>query len=181
MNFHPLTVRCAWESPLGPMSLSASPTGLSGVFFDDQRHLPDMHSWPQVTHNVFIHQTILWLHAYFDGQVEALKQPFTVPLDLQGGTDFQQSVWHALLRIPAGQTESYGQVAQHLNKPQAVRAVGAAVGRNPIGIIVPCHRIVGASGQLTGYAGGLWRKEKLLQLENACPAVAAHRLTPTLF
>jgi methylated-DNA-[protein]-cysteine S-methyltransferase len=97
----------------------------------------------------------------------------SLPLDLQCGTSFQQAVWQALLRIPAGQTQSYGQLAQHIDKPSAVRAVGAAVGRNPISLLVPCHRIVGANGQLTGYAGGLWRKENLLQREHALAATIA--------
>jgi methylated-DNA-[protein]-cysteine S-methyltransferase len=101
------------------------------------------------------------VQAYFAGQ--ALR--FDVPLDLSGGTPFQQAVWHALLTVPSGQSRSYGQLAAQLNNPQAVRAVGAAVGRNPVSIIVPCHRILGAGGQLTGYAGGLWRKEALLRLE----------------
>jgi methylated-DNA-[protein]-cysteine S-methyltransferase len=84
---------------------------------------------------------------------------------LSRGTAFQQSVWQALLRVGAGQSQSYGDLAKQLNNPKAVRAVGAAVGRNPVSIIVPCHRILGAGGQLTGYAGGLWRKQALLRLE----------------
>mgnify|MGYP002135066672 CR=1 FL=1 len=88
-------------------------------------------------------------------------------LDLSAGTDFQQAVWQALMRIPLGQTFTYGQLAQAIGKPSASRAVGAAVGRNPISILIPCHRVIGSQGQMTGYAGGLWRKEALLQLENA--------------
>ena len=106
------------------------------------------------------------MHAYFAGQLRA----FDVPLDLSAGTPFQQSVWAALLNIPSGQSQSYGDLARHLNNPKAVRAVGAAVGRNPVGIIVPCHRILGAGGQLTGYAGGLWRKQALLKLEGHAAA-----------
>ena len=101
------------------------------------------------------------LQAYFEGETDG----FDLPLDLTAGTAFQQSVWQALLGVPSGQTQSYGDLARLLNKPKAVRAVGAAVGRNPVSIIVPCHRILGAGGQLTGYAGGLWRKQALLKLE----------------
>jgi methylated-DNA-[protein]-cysteine S-methyltransferase len=90
-----------------------------------------------------------------------------MPLDLQGGTAFQRSVWQALLSIPCGGTTSYGTLSRHIGKPAAVRAVGAAVGRNPVSVVVPCHRVLGAGGSLTGYAGGLERKSALLQLEGA--------------
>lgn len=170
MRFHPLTTRSHWQSPLGLVHFSASPSGLSGVFFEDQRHLPALQAWPEDAHNPFMLAAIALLQVYFDGQGAALNAPLALALDLQCGTAFQQSVWQALLRIPAGQTQSYGQLAQQIGKPSAVRAVGAAVGRNPISLIVPCHRIVGAAGQLTGYAGGLWRKEALLTLEEALPA-----------
>jgi methylated-DNA-[protein]-cysteine S-methyltransferase len=99
--------------------------------------------------------------AYLSGQTLQWEGP----IDLSAGTPFQQSVWQALLRIHSGQSQSYGDLARLLARPQAVRAVGAAVGRNPVSIIVPCHRVLGAGGQLTGYAGGLWRKEALLRLE----------------
>jgi methylated-DNA-[protein]-cysteine S-methyltransferase len=90
-----------------------------------------------------------------------------IPLDLSGGTAFQQAVWQALLSIPQGATCSYGELAAAIGKPNAVRAVGTAIGRNPISILIPCHRVLGGQGQLTGYAGGVWRKKALLQLENA--------------
>lgn len=169
MPFHSLTTRSHWQSPLGLILLSASPMGLSGVFFEDQRHLPDVQAWPEDPNNPFMRAAIALLKDYFDGQPSALDAPFSLPLDLQCGTAFQQAVWHALLRIPAGQKQSYGQLAQQVQRPSAVRAVGAAVGRNPISLLVPCHRIVGAAGQLTGYAGGLWRKEALLKMEQALP------------
>ena len=95
------------------------------------------------------------------------RNGFDLPLDLRGGTEFQQSVWQALLKIPAGATSTYGVVSTKVGKPKAMRAVGAAVGRNPISIIVPCHRVMGADGSLTGYAGGLHRKQALLQLETS--------------
>jgi methylated-DNA-[protein]-cysteine S-methyltransferase len=99
--------------------------------------------------------------AYLGGQTLQWEGP----LDLSAGTAFQQSVWQALLGVPSGTSQSYGDLARRLANPKAVRAVGAAVGRNPVSIIVPCHRVLGAGGQLTGYAGGLWRKQALLQLE----------------
>lgn len=155
---------CTMDSPLGSITLAASASGLCGVWFEGQKHGPSAatrQSWTTEAHNPFIARTITQLKAYFLGHPIA----FDAPLDLSMGTPFQQSVWHALLRIPAGSTLSYGDVARQLDKPQAVRAVGAAIGRNPLSIIVPCHRILGAGGQLTGYAGGLGRKQALLQLE----------------
>ena len=101
------------------------------------------------------------LQAYFAGEPLVVD----VPLDLSAGTDFQQAVWQQLLRLTPGKLGSYGVIARAIGKPNAVRAVGAAVGRNPISILVPCHRVLGSGGQLTGYAGGLWRKQALLKLE----------------
>lgn len=170
MKFHSLTTRSSWPSPLGLIHLTASPVGLSGVYFENQRHSPDLQAWPVDDANPFIQAAKPLLKAYFDGQRQAFDAPLSLALDLQGGTAFQQAVWHALLRIPAGHTQSYGQLAQLLGRPNSVRAVGAAVGRNPISLLVPCHRIVGANGQLTGYAGGVWRKEALLQHEQALAA-----------
>ena len=102
------------------------------------------------------------LRRYFAGILRA----FLVPLDLQG-TDFQLSVWHQLVKIPFGETRSYLQVAEAIGKPKAVRAVGAANGSNPMAIIVPCHRVIGSNGKLTGYGGGLPLKQRLLELEGA--------------
>lgn len=152
------------DSPLGPMILAASPQGLCGAWFEGQRHGPSearIQSWTTVTTHKLLQDAAQQLHAYFAGELTA----FDLPLDLSAGTPFQQSVWQVLRTIPSSASQSYGDVAKQLNKPNAVRAVGAAVGRNPVSIIVPCHRILGASGQLTGYAGGLWRKQALLQLE----------------
>lgn len=165
------------SSPLGPITLAASTQGLCGVWFEGQRYGPTpatIQSWtPSATHPV-LQEAAQQLQAYFSGQL----QQFKLPLDLSAGTAFQQTVWQALLKIPSGQTASYGDLAKLLNKPKAVRAVGAAVGRNPVGIIVPCHRILGAGGQLTGYAGGLWRKQALLKLEGHPVAASA---TSSLF
>jgi len=146
------------------MTLAASDLGLCGVWFEGQRHGPSeerMRGWTSVTKHPLLQDVIAQLQAFFAGELNR----FDLPLDLSAGTVFQQSVWQALLHIPSGHTQSYSDLARHLTKPKAVRAVGAAVGRNPVSIIVPCHRILGAGGQLTGYAGGLWRKQALLKLE----------------
>ncbi len=165
-----LTETVTLDSPLGPLILASTERGLSGVWFMDQRYAPSEAlrlSWRPNPNNAVLQSATTQLMAYFSGRF----RPFDLPLDLSAGTAFQQSVWQALLRIPLGQTLSYGAMAQRINKPSASRAVGAAVGRNPISIVVPCHRILGAGGQMTGYAGGLRRKEALLTLEG--------RLTPT--
>ena len=150
-------------SPWGDLLLAATPQGLCSMWFaQGQKHLPDMNAWP-AGRNAWIDQAQAQLEEYFAGK----RRVFDVPLDLSAGTEFQQSVWRAILAIPMGQVVSYGSIAHSLNNPAAVRAVGAATGRNPVGIIVPCHRVVGATGALTGYAGGLARKIALLQLEGA--------------
>lgn len=151
------------ESRLGGVRLVATDLGLAGVWFDAQRHFPDMTGWQTNDAHPVLVEAVVQLHAYFGGQ----RQQFELPLDLSHGTAFQQSVWQALLAIPAGATTSYGQLSAGLGKPAAVRAVGAAVGRNPISVIVPCHRVLGSDGSLTGYAGGLERKAALLELEGA--------------
>ena len=149
------------DSPLGPITLAATAQGLAGLWFDDQKHQPPWQDWPVRDDEPVLRQAAAELHAYFDGQ----RTEFAVPLDLRGGTPFQQSVWQALMHIPYGVCTTYGSLGAALDNPKAVRAVGAAVGRNPLGIIVPCHRVLGADGSLTGYAGGLGRKAALLQLE----------------
>lgn len=152
------------ESPLGPITLAASPQGLCGAWFDGQKHGPgdaDQARWFSNPRHPLLQKAAEQLHAYFAGELRT----FNLPLDLSRGTAFQQAVWQALLSIAAGTHQSYGQLASRLNNPQAVRAVGAAVGRNPVSIIVPCHRVLGSTGQLTGYAGGLERKRALLLLE----------------
>ncbi len=106
---------------------------------------------------------IFRLKEYFSGGLDALD---TLPVDL-AGTDFQQAVWQALQQIPVGTTQTYGQLARKIGRPRAIRAVGAATSRNPVALIVPCHRLVGTNGKLTGYAGGLQRKEWLLAHEHA--------------
>lgn len=148
-------------SPLGPLILAASAKGLAGIWFDEQTHLPPWQTWPRVTTAVLM-QAAQQLDEYFAGQ----RRSFDVPLDLSAGTTFQQTVWRALLGIGYGEHSSYGVIARMVGRPDAARAVGAAVGRNPLGIVVPCHRVLGAQGALTGYAGGLPRKTALLDLEH---------------
>ncbi len=151
-------------STWGNLMLAATDQGLCGMWFEGQKHLPDTRSW-RTGRNAFIDQAALELNDYFAGN----RRQFGVALDLSAGTAFQQSVWRALLGIDFGQHHSYGAVAQRIGNSAAVRAVGAAVGRNPISVIVPCHRILGADGTLTGYAGGLDRKTALLELEGVLP------------
>ncbi|SDC03331.1 methylated-DNA-[protein]-cysteine S-methyltransferase [Variovorax sp. CF079] len=151
------------ESPLGGITLAATDEGLAGVWFDRQRHWPDSSGWQTDAEHPVLREAAAQLADYFAGK----RQHFDLPLDLSHGTGFQQAVWQALLAIPAGRTISYGALSAGIGKPAAVRAVGAAVGRNPISVIVPCHRVLGTNGSLTGYAGGLERKSALLELEGA--------------
>ena len=141
----------------------AGPKGLAGLWFEDQKHRPQALDgvWPHDTGHALLDLAQAQLAQYFDGQ----RRRFDLPLDFSAGTAFQQMVWHALLRIDTGHTCSYADLAQHIGHPQSARAVGAAVGRNRLSVIVPCHRVVGKDGQLTGYAGGLTRKRALLALE----------------
>lgn len=148
-------------SPWGVLTLAASSSALHGVWFEGQQHRPDMDTWTPSADHPVLELASAQLQAYFDGRLTQ----FDVPLDLSSGTAFQQKVWQSLLTIETGTTVSYGTVSERIGQPTAVRAVGGAIGRNPIGIIVPCHRVVGANGTLTGYAGGLDRKAALLQLE----------------
>ena len=156
---------CRMDSPLGQIQLACTDHGLCGVWFvTEQKHAPAGENFSPDQHrpdDPLLRLSTEQLQAYFGGRL--LR--FDVPLDLRAGTPFQQAVWQALLSIPHGRTGSYLALASALGKPSATRAVGAAVGRNPVSIIVPCHRVLGSTGQLTGYAGGLWRKQALLQLE----------------
>ena len=152
-----------FESPLGPMVLVSDGTALTGLYFDGQKHFPaDTSGWrwdataapfPRVTHQLAV---------YFAGR----RLAFDLPL-APAGTAFQLRVWRQLAAIPHGATCTYSDVAIAMGSPAAVRAVGAAVGRNPLSILVPCHRVLGRGGALTGYAGGLERKAALLGLEGA--------------
>jgi methylated-DNA-[protein]-cysteine S-methyltransferase len=164
-----LQAQTRWTSPLGGMLLARTADGLAGLWFDGQKDHPGALAAPERPDDSLLRRTIDQLRRYFDagggqrpGAAEA--QPFDLPLDLHG-TAFQRAVWQALCRIAPGQTCSYGDIAQAVGSPRAVRAVGAAVGRNPVSVIVPCHRVIGRDGSLTGYAGGLERKQALLRLE----------------
>jgi len=158
----PLLHTATCPSPLGPLLLAASPRGLAGAWFQGQKHWPaGAAEWPEDERHPLLVEAREQLAAYFDGRLAR----FELPLDLARGTAFQTAVWQALLAIPRGQTQTYAQLAGRLGRPQAARAVGAAVGRNPLSVIVPCHRVLGAAGALTGYAGGLERKTALLRLE----------------
>ena len=163
MKFDTSIAQTHYDSPLGRMIVAATGRGLAGLWFEGQRHLPDSAHWPEQPQHPVLRQAVAQLEDYFGGR----RTVFDLPLDLQGGTPFQQSVWQALLSIPCGGTTSYGHLSRRIGQPAAVRAVGAAVGRNPVSIVVPCHRVLGANGLLTGYAGGLERKAALLQLEGA--------------
>jgi methylated-DNA-[protein]-cysteine S-methyltransferase len=146
------------------MLLACGPYGLCGAWFEDQQHGPspaEQASWTMNSAHPILNAAKEQLQAYFKGQLHN----FSLPLQWPQATPFQLAVWQILLRIPFGHTSSYGQLAAQLQNPQAVRAVGAAVGRNPLSIIVPCHRVLGKNGALTGYAGGLPRKQSLLKLE----------------
>ncbi|MFY3384610.1 methylated-DNA--[protein]-cysteine S-methyltransferase [Paracidovorax sp. MALMAid1276] len=169
MQFHPHTVQLSTGSALGPVRLAASPAGLCGVWFEGQCHEPaerlyGVRAWPQAPAHPVLRAAALQLQQYLTGQRSTFVD---LPLDLSGGTAFQQSVWRGLLAIGHGATTSYGALSRQLGCPRAVRALGAAVGRNPLSVVVPCHRVVGTDGSLTGYAGGLDRKRALLTLENA--------------
>ena len=162
MRIAGLVAQARFDSPLGPLTAAATGTGLAGLWFDGQAHHPGPLSVPENPRHPVLAQARRELSAYWkDGDVK-----FEVPLDLQG-TDFQRRVWRALLRIRRGTTSSYAAVAARAGSPTAVRAAGAAIGRNPVSIIVPCHRVLGRDGSLTGYAGGLERKQALLRREGA--------------
>lgn len=177
---------CLIESPLGEMWLAATERGLTGLWFVGQRHGPtpaDTASWPAPVQpeepgfkpkpmlpaaQAVLREAQQQLQHYW-----SQARPFDasrLPLDWRQGTAFQRQVWQALLGIEQGQTCSYGELASRLGQPQAARAVGAAVGRNPWSLLVPCHRVLGQGGALTGYAGGVERKRWLLRHERSVQA-----------
>ena len=146
-------------SPVGPLTLTARDGRLTRLHMDGQRHAP-AGSPDGERDDAGLAPVVEQLEAYFAGS----RQAFDVPLDL-AGTEFQRSVWAGLLEIPYGETMSYGELARRVGRPGASRAVGLANGRNPVAIIVPCHRVIGANGTMTGYGGGLDRKVWLLDHE----------------
>ncbi|MBQ9411514.1 MAG: methylated-DNA--[Oscillospiraceae bacterium] len=167
-------MRCSrhYGSPLGGITLASDGEALTGLWFDGQRFFP--HSLGEEREGTFLpvfSQTAQWLDVYFTGR----EPDFTPPLR-PAGTPFQSEVWALLLEIPYGKTVSYGSLAREIARRRGIvrmsaQAVGGAVGRNPISLIIPCHRVVGTDGSLTGYAGGIETKRKLLELENI------HKLT----
>jgi methylated-DNA-[protein]-cysteine S-methyltransferase len=169
---HPIPAWTVYESPLGPLTLVGDDDGLSAMYFRG-------HSGPleEATRDPGpFADAMTQLEEYFAGE----RQRFQLALAL-AGTPFQRRVWAALAQIPYGRTCSYGELAAQIGRTDRVRAVGAAVGRTPVPIIVPCHRVIGADGSLTGYGGGIQRKQALLDLESrvrgggAPPAVWAGR------
>lgn len=165
MKFSTSTVQSVYDSPLGRIILAASDNQLVGLWFDGQRHQADNSAWAVAPDIPLFQTACLQLDEYFAGR----RKSFDLALNFSGGSLFQRQVWEALRQIPYGLTLSYGALSAHIGKPAAVRAVGAAIGRNPLSIIVPCHRVLGAQGSLTGYAGGIERKQALLQREGALP------------
>ncbi len=152
----------AVPSPIGALQLVATEKGLAAILWENEDgSRVGLGPFVQAPDHPVLVEAERQLSMYFDG---ALKQ-FSVPLDFKG-TAFQRSVWQALLAIPWGEIRSYAQIARQVGRPTAFRAVGAANGRNPIAIIAPCHRVVGSTGKLTGFAGGLAAEEYLLGLEN---------------
>ncbi|MDO5288657.1 MAG: methylated-DNA--[protein]-cysteine S-methyltransferase [Pseudomonadota bacterium] len=171
MKTLPVVAHTVLPTPLGDVRLAATARGVCGAWFvTQQRHAPEaaaVAAWPapepagQIRHPALA-AAAQQLGRYFQGQGQ---EGFALPLDLSAGTAFQQAVWQALLGIGPSQAQSYAEVAARMGRPAAVRAVGLAVGANPISIIVPCHRVLGAGGQLTGFGGGLARKVALLRHE----------------
>ena len=157
------TAQTRIETPLGPMLIARSARGLVGAWFDGQKAHPGALAAPRDDDDPLLRDAARQLLDYFAGR----RDGFDLALDLEHGSAFQQAVWQALERIEHGATMSYGAIARGLGATHAMRAVGAAVGRNPLSVIVPCHRVVGGNGALTGYAGGLDRKRALLRLEGA--------------
>jgi methylated-DNA-[protein]-cysteine S-methyltransferase len=160
MTMNLITAARAWdvyESPIGPLTLATSPHGLSSVSFPGRgpARAWDDRDPPTLT------EARVALEAYFAGERRSFAD---LALDL-GPSPFERAVWTALQGIPYGETVSYGELARRIGRPDRVRAVGAAVGRTPVPIVVPCHRVIGADGSLTGYGGGLQRKQALLDLE----------------
>jgi methylated-DNA-[protein]-cysteine S-methyltransferase len=150
-------------TPMGQVILAADGQHLAGIWFEGQAHAPDMSGWRRDDANPLLLRARDQVLAYLRGEL----RDFDLPLSPRGGTPFMREVWQQVSRIPRGQVCSYADIARALGRPQASRAVGAAVGRNPWLMLVPCHRVVGQGGRLTGYAAGLERKAKLLRMEGA--------------
>lgn len=163
MKTDKLVAQARLDSPVGPLTLAATDKGLAFLLFDEPVHYHTDLDVPVDPDHPILAAAAKELQRYWRGDHPAR---FKVPLDLQGSA-FQRAVWKALLDVKPGHTSTYGAIARQVGAPNGSRAAGAAIGRNPVAIIVPCHRIVGSNGSLTGFAGGLERKEHLLQHEGA--------------
>lgn len=152
-------------SPLGSLLLAATEKGLCGLYFEQHKYFGGPHGWREDASNPHLKAAVCQLDEYF---ADARKE-FDIALDL-AGTPFQRAVWEALRSLPFGATSTYQAIARHVANPKAIRAAGTAIGRNPVSIIVPCHRVLGTSGGLSGYAGGLERKRYLLAHEGCVQA-----------
>ncbi|MER5883131.1 methylated-DNA--[protein]-cysteine S-methyltransferase [Streptomyces sp. NPDC001941] len=147
------------DSPYGTLTLVSTDGALSGLYMVAHRHRPPQETFGPRDPEPFT-EAHRQLEAYFAGELREFDLPLHLP-----GTDFQRRVWEELKKIPYGETRSYGELAEALGNPGASRAVGLANGKNPVSIVVPCHRVIGASGSLTGYGGGVDRKQRLLAFE----------------
>lgn len=148
------------NSPVGPLVLIADSAALLSIEFEAEEQHVDHNERQYGEQNEVLRASIEQLEAYFSGKLKVFDLPLST-----SGTEFQRSVWSALPLIPYGETRSYRQVALAIEKPNAVRAVGRANAANPLPIVIPCHRVIGADGSLTGFGGGLWRKQYLLMHE----------------
>lgn len=147
-----------YDSPIGNLTLCSDGTNLIGVWFDVQKHPEEMFENNDLK---IFKDTKSWLNRYFSGGKPEISELKLAPI----GNKFRQTIWTILCEIPYGKTTTYGEIAKRFGKPMSAQAVGGAIGHNPISIIIPCHRVIGKNGNLTGYAGGLDKKIKLLELE----------------
>ena len=148
-------------SDLGALLLVAADGKLTGIYFHDRKHAPKLQGdWKLDPKNPVLRQTATELREYFDGT----RTSFSIQLHY-AGTDFQNEIWRQIARIPYGETITYSELAERAGVPRAVRAAGTATGSNPLSIVIPCHRVMGKNGAITGYAGGVERKRHLLELE----------------
>ena len=154
----------SFDSTLGAIRLARDEVGICGLWFHGQRYeqLP-LADWHFAPHDALLNNAMAQLHDY----LQAARRSFSLPISISSGSTFQQTVWRALVTIEPGTTCTYSQLANVIDRPRATRACASAIGRNPISIIIPCHRVIGANGKLSGYAGGLHRKQELLNLESA--------------
>ena len=158
------------QSPFGTTLASSDGQALFNLWFPGQKHEPQHQAWQRDDQLPVFQQLRAELNEYEAGQ----RDHFSLPLNPQG-TEFQRQVWQALLQIPFGEHTSYGELAQQVGRPTAARAVGAAVGRNPLSILIPCHRVLGRNGQLTGFASGLTMKQRLLAVEGGNESEGSHQ------